>query len=61
MFRSTDTRLMGSDRVSERKMLMNEHVSKMFLVYTDIIIGFGSRVGVWKVIEYPALVMEIKM
>lgn len=32
VLRSTDTRLMGSDRLSERKMLMNEHVSKMLLV-----------------------------
>lgn len=32
VLRSTDTRLMGSDRLSERKMLMNEHVSKMLQV-----------------------------
>lgn len=31
VLRSSDTRLMGSDRVPERKMLTNKHVSKMLL------------------------------
>lgn len=48
--RSSDASLIGTDRLSEQKMLMTDNVSEMLRAQADIIRGFGGGVGLafWK-------------
>lgn len=60
--RSSDTSLMGSDRLAEWEMLMTDHVSEMLPVLQLISSkALGGRAGVEKVTGYPRFMIAQEM
>lgn len=60
--RSSDTSLMGSDRLSEWEMLMTDHVSEMLPALQLISSkALGGRAGVEKVTGYPRFMIAQEM